>query len=62
MSASEFRLTLVASFSNVASFIIIVCMSACIFVCLSVGTSRYGDGAGNTVEGNSSVFSLVRVR
>ena len=23
---------------------------------------RYGDGAGNTVEENSSVFSLIRMR
>jgi len=23
---------------------------------------RYGDGAGNTVEKNSSVFSLIRMR
>jgi len=23
---------------------------------------RYGDGAGNTVEDNSSVFSLIRMR
>jgi len=27
-------------------------------VCLSVG---YGDGAGNTIEENSSVFSLIRM-
>ena len=25
-------------------------------------TMRYGDGAGNTVEENSSVFSLIRMR
>ena len=25
-------------------------------------TERYGDGAGNTVEENSSVFSLIRMR
>jgi len=26
------------------------------------GSLRYGDGAGNTVEENSSVFSLIRMR
>jgi len=25
-------------------------------------TLRYGDGAGNTVEENSSIFSLIRIR
>jgi len=25
-------------------------------------SARYGDGAGNTVEENSSVFSLIRMR
>jgi len=25
-------------------------------------TVRYGDGAGNTVEKNSSVFSVIRMR
>jgi len=25
-------------------------------------TLRYGDGAGNTVEENSSVFSLIQMR
>jgi len=29
---------------------------------LTAGISRYGDGAGNTVEENSSVFSLIRMR
>jgi len=27
-----------------------------------VWSVRYGDGAGNTVEENSSVFSLIRMR
>ena len=27
-----------------------------------IGHVRYGDGAGNTVEENSSVFSLIRMR
>ena len=30
-----------------------------LYVCVS---GRYGDGAGNTVEENSSVFSLIRMR
>jgi len=29
---------------------------------LNVPSLRYGDGAGNTVEENSSVFSLIRMR
>jgi len=29
------------------------------FVCMH---GRYGDGAGNTIEENSSVFSLIRIR
>jgi len=33
--------------------------SACSITCTRI---RYGDGAGNTVEENSSVFSLIRMR
>ena len=29
---------------------------------LQAGLVRYGDGAGNTVEENSSIFSLIRMR
>jgi len=28
----------------------------------ALSLSRYGDGAGNTIEENSSVFSLIRMR
>ena len=31
-------------------------------ISLSLFTPRHGDGAGNTVEENSSVFSLIRMR
>ena len=30
--------------------------------CISIVRIRHGDGAGNTVEENSSVFSLIRMR
>jgi len=30
-----------------------------VLFCTSYGKVRYGDGAGNTVEENSSVFSLI---
>jgi len=33
-----------------------------IVVRLSLSNVRYGDNAGNTVEENSSVFSLIRMR
>jgi len=43
-----------------------VCVSLCMCVCVSLYLSvytvpRYGGGAGNTVEENSSVFSLIRM-
>jgi len=31
-------------------------------VCVSVVMSKYGGSADNTVDGNSSVFSLIRTR
>ena len=32
------------------------------FFAFCTGTVRYGDGAGNTAEENSSIFSLIRMR
>ena len=38
-------------------------LSPLLFVIVMEAISmRYGDGAGNTVEENSSVFSLIRMR
>jgi len=31
-------------------------------VCCVMSLIRYGDGAGNTVEHNASIFSLIRMR
>jgi len=50
------------NFERVSDCLFVVCLSITVkfleFVCWDI--TRYGDGAGNSVEENASIFSLIR--